>query len=114
MEVAHRLMMMEAVGSGLVTPGSVPSKLKRRPSIASQLHEYSDSVQFILNSGIEILQVDAEILEISADLRAQTGFLVNDSISLAMMQRGSIRDIVTNDRDFQRVGGLEVHIPDDL
>ena len=68
----------------------------------------------MLNIGIEILQVDAEILEISADLRAQTGFLVNDSVSLAMMQRYDIRAIATNDRDFQRVNWLEVHLPSDL
>ena len=114
LEVAHRLMMMEAVDSGLVTPGNVPSKLKRRPSLASQLHEYSNSVQYILNIGIEVLQVDAGILETSAYLRTQTGFLVNDSVSLAMMQRESIHAIATNDRDFQRVEGLEVHTPDDL
>ncbi len=67
-----------------------------------------------MNMGIEMLQVDAEILEISANLRAQTGLLVNDSISLAMMERGDIRAIATNDRDFQRIERLEVHIPTDL
>ena len=64
--------------------------------------------------GIEILQVDAEILEISVNLRAQTGFLVNDSISLAMMQQREIQPIATNDRDFQRVNWLEVRLPSDL
>lgn len=114
LEVAHRLMMIEAVDKGLVTPGNVPSKLKRRPELASQLNGHSDAIRFILNTGIEILQVNADILEISADLRAQTGFLVNDSISLAMMERSDIRDIATNDRDFQRVERLEVHLPGDL
>ena len=114
LEVAHRLMMMEAVDSGLVTPGNVPGKLKRRPDLASQLHEYSDSIQFILNIGIEILQVDADLLRMSADLREQTGLLVNDSVSLAMMQCHRIPAIATNDRDFQRVNWLEVHLPSDL
>ena len=59
-------------------------------------------------------EVDANILEISPNLRAQTGFLVNDSTSLAMMERHDIPAIATNDRDFQRAAGLEVHIPDDL
>lgn len=106
--------MIEAVDKGLVTPGNVPRKLRRRPELASQLNEYSDAIRFILNIGIYILQVDAEILEISSDLRAQTGFLVNDSISLAMMQRQDVHAIATNDRDFQRVNWLEVHLPSDL
>ena len=114
LEVAHRLMMTEAVDKGLVTPGNVPSKLRRRPELASQLDEHSEAVQHILDMGVEILQVDAEILEISANLRAQTGFLVNDSISLAMMRRHDISAIATNDRDFQRVNWLEVRLPRDL
>lgn len=114
LEVAHRLMMIEAVDKGLVTPGNVPSKLRRRPQLASQLNDHSDAIRFILNTGIYILQVDADILELSANLRARTGFLVNDSISLAMMERYDIMAVVTNDRDFQRVAGLEVHLPGDL
>ena len=114
LEVAHKVMMTEAVDKGLVTPGNVPRKLKRRPELASQLNGHSDAIRFILNSGITILHIDAEILEISADLRARTGFLVNDSISLAMMQRHDISAIATNDRDFQRVNWLEVHLPGDL
>ena len=114
LEVAHRLMMTEAVNKSLVTPGNVPGKLKRRPDLASQLQDYSEAIRIILNIGIEILQVDAEILEISSDLRAQTGVLVNDSISLAMIQRRRIPAIATNDRDFQRVNWLEVHLPSDL
>ena len=38
LEVAHRLMMIEAVDKGLVTPGNVPGKLRRRPELASQLN----------------------------------------------------------------------------
>ena len=106
--------MTEAVDKGLVTPGNVPRKLKRRPELASQLNGHSDAIRYILNMGIEILQVDADILELSANLRSQTGFLVNDSISLAMMQRRRITAIATNDRDFQRLNWLEVHLPTDL
>ena len=114
LEVAHRIMTIEAVEKGLVTPGNIPRKLRRRPELVSQLQDHSAAIRFILEMSIEILQVDDEILEMSADLRAQTGFLVNDSVSLAMMQRRRIRAIATNDRDFQRVNWLEVHLPTDL
>ena len=107
-------MMIVAVNRGLVTSGNVPSKLRRRPELVSQLQDYSDAIRYIPEIGITILQVDTDILELSANLRAQTGFLVNDSISLAMMERHDISTIATNDRDFQRVVGLEVHIPSDL
>lgn len=85
--------------------------------IARDARLYIDANIFVYyfgRSSIDILQVDAQILEISANLRTQTGFLVNDSVSLAMMQLHRIPAIATNDRDFQRVAGLEVHIPDDL
>lgn len=107
-------MMIESVDKGLVTPGNVPSKLRRRPELVSRLQDYSDSIRYVLNMAITILQVDATILRMSASVRDQTGLLVNDSVSLAMMQRRGIPAIATNDRDFQRIGGLEVPIPGDL
>ncbi len=73
----------------------------------------SEAIQYILDIGMEILQVDAETLRMSASLRDQTGLLVNDSVSLAMMQRYDIRAIATNDRDFH-IEGLKVHILGDL
>ena len=114
LEVAHRIMTIEAVDKGLVTPGNVPRKLRRRPELVSQLQGHSAAIRYILDMNIEILQIDAGILEASANLRARTGFLVNDSVSLAMMQRRRIPAIATNDRDFQRAAWLEVHIPTDL
>lgn len=114
LEVAHRIMTIEAVDKGLVTPGNVPRKLRRRPELVSQLQDHSAAIRYILEMNIEIMQIDARILETSANLRAQMGFLVNDSISLAMMQRRRIPAIATNDRDFQRVNWLEVHLPSDL
>ncbi len=114
LEVAHRIMTIEAVDKGLVTPGNVPRKLRRRPELVSQLQDHSAAIRYILEMNIEIMQIDARILEASANLRAQTGFLVNDSISLAMMDRSEIPAIATNDRDFQRVNWLEVHLPSDL
>ncbi len=114
LEVAHRIMTIEAVDKGLVTPGNVPRKLRRRPELVSQLQDHSAAIRYILEMNIEILQIDARILETSANLRSQTGFLVNDSISLAMMQRRRIPTISTNDRDFQRVNWLEVRLPSDL
>ena len=114
LEVAHRIMTIEAVDKGLVTPGNVPRKLRRRPELVSQLQDHSAAIRYILEMNIEIMQIDARILEASANLRARTGFLVNDSVSLAMMERQNIRVISTNDRDFQRVNWLEVHLPSDL
>ncbi len=114
MEVAHRLMMLEAVTKNLVSSGNVPSKLRSHPELISQLTESSNWVHMIQNSNITVLESGLPILESSLHWRQRYGLLVNDSVSAALMDEHDITTIATNDRDFERVEGLSVHVPGDL
>ena len=53
LEVAHRLMAMEAVNSGLLPPGRVVRRLQERPDIVRRLTRYSAQVAEIPACGIE-------------------------------------------------------------
>ena len=46
-EVAHRLMMIEAVSEGLVTAGNVVRKLRDRPAAVRRLQKYQEQVRAI-------------------------------------------------------------------
>ena len=114
LEVAHRLMIMEAVAKELVSVGNVPSKLKSRPEVVSQLTDYWGSVGAIMEGNVTVLDTDVTTVKASLYWRQRYGLLVNDSVSAAMMDQADIRTIATNDRDFSRVQGLTVHIPSDV
>ena len=113
-EVTHRLMMMEAVRQGLVTPGGVARKLRDRPAIVRQLPEYGVQVASIPGWDIEVLPLDLAACLRSADVRASSGLLTDDSLIVTTMRDQQLDAIATSDADFERVDGLRVFGPSDL
>ncbi len=114
LEVAHRIMMIEAVSKGVISGGNVPSRLKRRPELVGRLTDLHSWVHSIQDSNIIVLEPGLSTLESSLDWQRRYGLLVNDSVSAALMNEYDISTIATNDRDFERVEGLSVHMPGDL
>ena len=113
-EVAHRLMMIEAVRKGLVTSGGVAAKLRGRPEVVRSLTDYHVSVDTILNAGFRILALTPEDFSLSAVLRSNSGFLVNDSLTASVIQRERIAALATSERDFERMQHLRLYSPTDL
>ena len=107
-------MMMEAVHSGLVSPGGVPRKLRRRPDLVRTLHDYLWQVESIPTWGIEVLPVDLGRCVRAGGIRAASGLVTNDSIIVATMHDEHLAAIATADADFERVEGLQVFRPSDL
>jgi predicted nucleic acid-binding protein len=113
-EVAHRLMTIEAVRRGLVTPGNVAAKLRKHPEVVRQLSVYQTNLDFLGAIGLEILPLDHHTLTGSATFRREHGLLVNDALTAALLHNAQIQAIATSDRDFLRVPGLTVCLPTDL
>jgi predicted nucleic acid-binding protein len=113
-EVAHRLMMIEAVTKGLVSPGNVVRKLREKPSLVRELHVYQDQVELIPLMGIVVHGLDMEIMTSAAEIRRRHGLLVNDSLLSATAIGTGIVDFASADLDFERVEELRLFRPDDL
>lgn len=114
LEVAHRLMMVEAVDRGLVSGRNIPSRLKRRPELVGALGDTRRWIEAVADFNITVLVPTWRIIESSLFWQRRYGLLVNDSVSAAMMDEHDITTIATNDRDFERIEGLSVHMPGDL
>ena len=52
LEVAHRLMMLEALHKGLITGGQLARRLKEQPEIVKSLREYNRSIRQVPRLGI--------------------------------------------------------------
>jgi len=113
-EVAHRLMMVEAVTSGLVTPGNVAKKLREKPELAKKLGTYQRQVASIPEMGIDVMVLDVDVVRRSGDLRTRHGLMVNDSLLCASALASGVTALASADRDFERVGELQVFRPGDL
>ena len=113
-ETTHRLMLIEAVSAGLVTPGNVVRKLRERPELVRRLGAYQDRVEEIPLMGIQVEAVDLRTLLLAAGVRRRHGLLTNDSLALATAEDRGVQALASADRDFADLPGVELYRPEDL
>ncbi len=114
LEVLHRLMMVEAVVTGLVSPGDVARKLREHPDVVKELLQSEEQTEAVWRMGVGIIPLDEDILAASRPFRSSYGLTVNDSVTAALARREGIEAIATSDQDFQRVRGFRIYGPGDL
>lgn len=112
-EVAHRLMMIEAVAAGSVTAGNVAKKLRERPAVVRKLRIYSEQVERIPLMGIEVMPVSLKTFSQIFALQRGPGLLVNDSLVAAAAGEAGAGGIASADRDFERLR-VRLYWPSDL
>lgn len=114
LEVAQRLMVIEAAERGL-TLGSNPSaRLAQRPELVRQLSKYNFSVAKIPRMGIEVLSLPDEFLGRSQEDRQVHGLLVNDSLIPLQMREAGVSILASGDAAFDRVPWIKRAAPHDV
>jgi len=113
-EVLHRLMMIEAVGADLISPGNVAKKLRAKPDVVRQLDRYQEQVAQIPLMGIQVSSLDLSLLLASTDVRRRHGLLTNDSLVATSARVTRCDALATGDADLERIEELPVYRPDDL
>lgn len=113
-EVAHRLMMIEAVSRRLVEPGNVATKLRAKPAVVRKLSLYQEQVDRIPLMGIDVRPDDMATFHRSRVGRATHGLLTNESMVLASAFETGADAVATADRDFRRAREIATYEPGDL
>jgi predicted nucleic acid-binding protein len=110
-EVAHQLMVLEA----LTLPGWAPGKLKKRvrqqPGALQNLTTFRTAVETILQSRLQVLAIAPSLLGTAAALSQQHGLLTNDALIVALTQAHGLSKTASNDTDFDRVPGVTHYAP---
>jgi len=114
MEVIHRLMMIEAVSKGLVSPGNVAKKLKEKPDVVKKLGDYAGYGLCIPEMGIQVVPYIFTDCTNSQQYRKKYGLLTNDSLLLSAMTRLLCYNLATADEDFLEVEEITVFRPGDI
>jgi predicted nucleic acid-binding protein len=113
-ELCHRLMILEAQVAGLIVGANPAARLRQRPDLIRQLTLYQQNTAAAISILSPLVPVDNDTLRRSAVVRDRDGLLVNDSLLVAMMELQGTTALATADRDFLRIPGIEVYLPDDL
>ena len=114
LEVAHRLMIIEAQQKRLIRGPNPAQKLAHSPSIIKRLHLYADWTLAIPRMGIEVEEVPFQDLVSSISVRQRSGLLTLDALIVAMMIRLKISNLATADLGFENVKEIKLFKPDDL
>jgi predicted nucleic acid-binding protein len=112
-EVSHRLMLTEAVASGVVTKERA-TDLKGKWRDITRLTQYWTQTARIFSLNILILASDQPRLHRAHAGRLRYGLLTNDSLILAAMNEYGIGYPATRDDDFDHVSELTVYKPTDI
>ena len=112
-EVSHRLMCLEAVAQGLVSPGHVARKLRERPEVAQKLQTHEEATARIPLMGVEILPLDLRVLLAAGTLRRRVGLPASVSLVAAGAREAGIDMVASTEADLERVEGLRIYRPAD-
>ncbi len=110
-EVAHRLMILEAIQAHGLKPNVAVRSLKENPSLVRQLSKYRIATDMVSTFNVAIEAVTAAQLRTAQEISATLGLLTNDSLAASTMQSLSLTDFASNDEDFSAVPGVIVWRP---
>ena len=110
-EVAHRLMILEAIGSFGLSPRTAVKKLKEQPGLVQQLFHYKVVTERMPSFNVAVEPVTFEHCRIAQSLSVLHGLLTNDSLTAAAMQALGVADVASNDSDLAGVPGVTLWRP---
>lgn len=103
-ELAHRLMVAEAVASGEISGPNPARKLAERPDLVRRLFAHRARLRELAATGLRYVAVTREdVVQGALDLQARLGLLTNDSIIAACAIRIGADCLLTFDAAFAAV-----------
>jgi len=112
-EVTHRLMVAEALGTGVIKRDRVRDLRGKRREIA-KLTEYWAQTSAIFGLNILVLPSDEARLYQAQNVRSRYGLLTNDSLILAAMEESGVDSLATRDSDFDHISDIQIYKPTDI
>ena len=110
-ELLHQLVIGEVSQREGLRPFQTIRYIKGRPDVLTDLAAYEVVEDVERNYGLQVLGIDVGTFALARTLMREHRLLSNDALHLAVMQIESISDLVTNDKDFDRVVGIRVWKP---
>lgn len=111
LEIAHRLMVLEAIEQGLPLGANHASRLARRPRLVRRLSKYYFAVLKIPQMGVEVLRLPEEFVTASQEFRQAHGLLVNDSLIPMHMRQAGISLLASADRSLDGIPWIRRFAP---
>lgn len=114
-EVAHKLMLTEAMMKHGISGGNPAARLAGRPNVVRTLVLYQMKVRALVDLGLRFERCERrDLLQSAFDLQTRYGLLTNDAVILAVAVRLEADCLVSSDKSFESVEEIDVFAPSDL
>lgn len=114
-ELAHKLMLAEALMRGQISGGNPARQLSSKPEVVKQLTLYREKLKALLTVGLGFESCTRkDVVDDALQLQGRHGLLTNDSIILAVAIRLEADALVSADARFQGIEEISVYAPSDL
>jgi predicted nucleic acid-binding protein len=110
-EVAHRLMVLEAISTFGFASRTAVRQLKEHPALVQQVAHDKVATEKIPAFHVAIEPVTPAHLQTAQILSATHGLLTNAPLTAAVMQSLALTDLVPNDPDLSVMPGLTIWQP---
>ena len=110
-EVWHRLMIAEVIEIYKISPTKAVSYLKSHPQIVKELSKCHFAITSISALHIKIWPLTERVFGSAQLIIKRFGLLTNDALNLALMKSHKVKNIATNDRDFEHIKDISVYRP---
>lgn len=114
LEVAHRLMMLEAIEHGISVTPNPAARLARQPKLVKRLSKYYFSLLAIPRFGIEVLSSPQDFIVASQEFRQAHGLLVNGSLVPMHMRQAGVSTLASGDEAFDKIPEIRRFHPSDI
>jgi len=114
LEVAHRLMMLEAIEHGISVTPHPAARLARQPQLVRRLSKYYFSLLAIPRFRVEVLPLPQDFVTASQEFRQTHGLLVNDSLIPMHMRLAGVSALASGDEAFDKIPGIKRFRPSDV
>ena len=112
-EVIHRMMLAEALASGVIKRDSV-RELRGKWREIAKLTGYWTRTAGIFALNVLVLPSDETRLHRAQIMRSRYGLLTNDSLIVGTMDEYEISCLASRDDDFDHVSSVTVYKPTDI
>ena len=110
-ETSHRLMTIEACAVFGWPYQGIASRLREHPPHIQRLARFHQALVEIDRLGLQVAGVTEGHVMQAADISRAHGLLTNDALLVAVMQSRGLRNLASNDADFDRVPGISRFAP---
>ncbi len=109
-EVFHKLMLAEVSKRFDVKPKDAVALIKQNPDVISELRTIWEEMELINESRIRII-ITEKLFPDFVETAKNYNLMATDAMIVEIMKRYGLKDIATNDSDFERVEWVKVWKP---